>query len=251
MTYTGERTVFIADSHLVSHNDENYKALLSFLDGLTAESAVATDPLTLVILGDFFDFWVGYKNLVPGKYVPILSRLFDLSQNGVNIHYTEGNHDFFMGPFFTDYMGATVHPEPWEMATQGLKIYIAHGDRVNNKDYGYRFLRYLLRSLPVRLIRRLLPNFVLEMIANAMSTVSRVYTDTKRDEQIKIVKEFSHARFGEGFDAVVLGHFHEQMLQTTNLDGKEHFYVNAGCWMDGIYDYVVLEGGRFKPMQFD
>ena len=145
MTHTGERIIFIADSHLVSPNDENYKSLLSFLDGLRAESMSAPGHLTLVILGDFFDFWVGYKNLVPGKYVPILSRLFDLSQNDVKIHYTEGNHDFFMGPFFADYVGATVHPEPWEIQTQGLKIYIAHGDRVNDKDYGYRFLRCLLR----------------------------------------------------------------------------------------------------------
>lgn len=251
MTSNDEKVIFIADSHLVSQEDEDYKAILSFLDQLKEECLSAKAPSTLVILGDFFEFWVGYKNLIPPRHEQVISRLFDLSQNGVNIHYTEGNHDFFMGTIFTNHIGAAVYHKPWEIEMQEIRVYIAHGDQVNKKDYKYRLWRYFSRSRPARLIIRLLPNFALEMMANAMSKASRAYTNKKYDDHEEITWHFAQARFAEGYDAVVIGHFHEPKLKKTTLDGRECVYVNTGCWMAGNYDYVVLEKGKFKPMKFD
>ncbi|MBN1571867.1 MAG: UDP-2,3-diacylglucosamine diphosphatase [Deltaproteobacteria bacterium] len=251
MTSKSGKTYFITDSHLTSPDDENYSALLFFLDVLKAEREATPGPLILVILGDLFDFWVGYRSLVPKRYEKVIDRLFDLSRNGVDIRYTEGNHDFFMGPIFTDRIGASVYSRPWDMETQGLRIYIAHGDQVNRKDYGYRLLRCFLRNPLFRIIRRCTPNFVIEMIAKKMSRASRAYTERKEDDHEEIAWEFANVRFREGYDAVVIGHFHERKLKRTDLSGRERLYVNVGLWMDGDYDYVILEGGKFKPMKFD
>lgn len=250
MTSKSEKVYFVTDSHLTGPEDESCSALLSFLDRMIAESAAASGKLTLVILGDLFDFWVGYRKIVPERYEKIVDRLTDLSRTGVDIRYTEGNHDFFMGSIFTDRIGAAVYERPWEMETQGIRIYVAHGDQVNKKDYGYRFLRFVLRNPLLRIIRRCTPDFVVEMIARKMSRASRAYTDRKKDDHEKIAWEFANARFAEGYDAVVIGHFHKPKLKSTTLSGRERVYVNVGVWMEGDYDYVILEGGKFKPMKF-
>ena len=241
---------FITDSHLTSPEDENYSALISFLDRLISESAATPGSLVLVILGDLFDFWVGYRKIVPKRYEMVIDRLTDLSRSGADIRYTEGNHDFFMGPIFTDRIGAAVYAKPWDIEAQGLRIYVAHGDQVNRKDYGYRLLRCFLRSPIFRIIRRSTPDFVIEMIAKKMSSASRAYTDRKENDHDEIAWEFAKARFAEGYDAVVIGHFHERKLKKTTLNGGERAYVNVGVWMEGYYDYVLLEGGKFKPEKF-
>jgi UDP-2,3-diacylglucosamine hydrolase len=251
MTPKNEKVYFVTDSHLTSPEDENYSALLSFLNRLITESAAKPGRLTLVILGDLFDFWVGYRKTVPERYEKVTDRLTDLSRSGVDIHYTEGNHDFFMGPIFTGRIGAVVHAKPWEMETQGLKIYVAHGDQVNRKDYGYRFLRLVLRNPLFRIARRCTPDFAVEMVAKKMSRASRAYTDRKQDDHDEIAWEFAQLRFADGYDAVVIGHFHEPRLRTTTPSGRERVYVNVGVWMEGQYDYVILENGKFRPMKFD
>lgn len=248
MTSNGQKIIFIADSHLTVPDDEDYRAMITFLDRLNGE---AESTAALVILGDLFDFWVGYKKSVPKRYEDVIDRLLGLSRSGVDIHYTEGNHDFFMGPIFTDHIGAVVHPGPWDMEAQGLKIYVAHGDQVNRKDYGYRFLRFVLRTRLVRLIIRLLPSFVLEVLAKKMSVTSRAYTDRKNYDHEEIAWDFALSRFAEGYDAVVIGHLHERKLKKTTLNGRECVYVNAGYWMGRNYDYVLLENGKFRPMKFD
>jgi len=242
MSAEGGRVVFIPDAHLRNPEDDDFRDMTAFLDTLI-ERLTPSD--TIVIMGDLFDFWVGFRYVVPYRYLPILSRLHALSTKGVAIHYTEGNHDFFMGPFFTDFIGARVHPYPWEFIHSGLRIYVAHGDQVNHRDVGYRLLRFLLRSLPVRLVRHLAPPFVIERIAHVMSRASRVYTDTKKDDKEAIGREFAVARFFDGYDAVVLGHFHHPTTWGMELSGRRRTYINTGSWMEDRR-YVELCDGKFR-----
>ncbi len=245
MTDGSGRIVFLPDAHLSDPQGEDFRDLVAFLDELTASLGPAD---AVVIMGDLFDFWMGFRYVIPYKFLSVLSSLLTLSRRGVAIHYTEGNHDFFMGPFFTESLGATVHPSQWELTHGGLRILVAHGDQVNKKDWGYRFLRRLLRSLPVKVLGRLVPPFMLEKIARAMSRASRVYTDNKKDDREGICREFAVLRFFEGYDGVVLGHVHQPDLWKMELDGRRRTYVNVGRWMDRR-DYVVLEGDEFRPMR--
>ncbi len=246
MTAEGSRVIFIPDAHLRDPADDDYRDMTVFLDRLIERLAPSD---TVVIMGDLFDFWVGYRSVVPYCYLPILSRLHALSLKGITIHYTEGNHDFFVGPFFTDFLGAQVHTGPWELAHSGLRIYVAHGDQVNSRDRGYRLLRRVLRSLPVRLIRHFVPPFVIERIARTMSRASRTYTDTKKDDRVGLGREFAVARFFEGYDAVVLGHFHLATTWGMELDSRRRVYINPGSWMDRR-QYVELDGGKFRRVTY-
>ena len=242
MTGGESRVVFIPDAHLREPSDEDYRDMESFLD----EQVERLEPGdTLVVMGDLFDFWVGFRYVVPYRYLPILGRLQRLASKGVSIHYTEGNHDFLMGPFFTEFIGAQVHPGPWELEHSRMRIYVAHGDQVNTADRGYRFLRWVLRSAPVRAGRHLAPPFLVEYLARAMSRASRVYTDTKTDDKEALGRTFAVARFFEGYDAVVLGHFHHPSSWGMELDGRRRAYINTGAWMDRRH-YLELDGGKFR-----
>ena len=66
------RKVFIADAHLRNADDPNYAKLLAFLRNCRG----TTD--TLFILGDLFEFWIGYRHPPFTHYYPVLDQLRQL-----------------------------------------------------------------------------------------------------------------------------------------------------------------------------
>ena len=55
---------------------------------------------TLIIGGDFFDFWFDYRYVLPAAYVDLLEQLHQLNQSGIAIHYVLGNHDYWDFGYF-------------------------------------------------------------------------------------------------------------------------------------------------------
>ncbi|WP_236685547.1 UDP-2,3-diacylglucosamine diphosphatase [Geobacter pickeringii] len=142
------RTIFIADAHLRHEDDRNYRLLMEFLAGLRGTAD------TLYILGDLFEFWIGYRQVPFTHYLPLLDLLRELTASGVRLVYLEGNHDFHLGPFFTETLGVSVHPGPVEVELGGKRVYLCHGDEVNRRDHSYRLLRFILHN---RLIKAAVP----------------------------------------------------------------------------------------------
>jgi len=101
---TTMRAIFLADAHLYEPSDPNYQAMLAFLE----EQCGKTD--TLVLLGDIFEFWIGKASVVDA-YVPVIDALERMHQQGTKLVYVEGNHDFHLGPVFTDRLACQVLPE--------------------------------------------------------------------------------------------------------------------------------------------
>lgn len=85
------KDIFIADAHLKNPADENYVQLLEFLKQNSGNIR------TLILLGDIFEFWVGYRHCVYSAYVPLLQQLNLLRLDGTSIIVVEGNHDFKIG----------------------------------------------------------------------------------------------------------------------------------------------------------
>jgi len=225
------KLIFLSDAHLKGLDDPNQRLLCSFLEGLDGVD-------TLVILGDLFDFWVGFNDAVYYQYLPILAQFLRLKDKGVKIKYLEGNHDFFMGPFFTDVLKAEVYPYPMEMELDGKRLFLAHGDTVNKRDYGYRFLRWFLRRRPIHFIMRNLPSLVWRM-AKVMSKGSRQYLGKGFDYDTILL---NYAMDKRGYDAVILGHSHVPRFERI-MGGM--LYVNLGDWITH-YTYLVYEDGGFR-----
>jgi UDP-2,3-diacylglucosamine hydrolase len=238
------RKIFIADAHLKRETDVNYRRLLEFLAGLGGN----TD--TLFILGDLFEFWIGYRTVPFTHYLPVLEELRRLVAAGVKIVYCEGNHDFHMGPFFEETLRARVFRGPATIELDGKRIYLCHGDQINARDYGYRLLRFILHNRLTEAIVPLVPPALASFIAERMARKSRREHDRRRLrwDYPAILREFAAARFREGYDAVVAGHFHLPLLETAE-DGTGGTLLALGDWITH-FTYGEWTDGKFSLKTF-
>lgn len=231
------RDVFIADAHLLDPGDENYRRLLCFLEELRGNTR------TLFLLGDIFEFWIGYRQVVFAPYVPLLESLRRLRESGTRLLYVEGNHDFHMGPYFEKVLGCRVLPDGGEVELDGRRVHLAHGDLVHPRDYGYKLLRRVLRCRPARSLMALVPPDWAWDIAHWASRQSqKTHAAKKRDwDSQGMLAEHARRRFAEGFAAVVTGHFHVPLLR--EMEGRT--LLALGDWIDQ-FSYAVFEDGKFS-----
>ena len=238
------RKVFIADAHLKRETDENYRLLLEFLQGLPG------DIDTLFILGDLFEFWIGYPEVPFAHYLPILEELRQLHEKGIEIVYFEGNHDFHMGPFFEDILKARIFKGPATLDFAGQKVYLCHGDQINKADHGYRALRFLLHNQLTRCLIPLVPPAAASFIAERMARQSRGNHHVRRArwDYEALARNFAAARFKEGYDAVILGHFHLPLFEQTAIEGIRTL-LSIGDWITH-YSYGEWENGVFSLKRY-
>jgi UDP-2,3-diacylglucosamine hydrolase len=231
------RAVFIADAHLRHPEDANYRALLAFL----AEQQGRLDLLAL--LGDICEFLVGYPQTVFPVYQPLFDSLQQLQRNGTRLVYVEGNHDFHLAPYFDRHLPCQLFPDGGIIDLDGHCVFVAHGDLANPADRGYRRLRAVLRSTPLRLLIRALPPALTWWIAQRASRASRGSGAAKRRRwpTRDILLPYAEARLATGCQAVVTGHFHEAFREV--LPGGE--LIALGDWI-GPYSYAVWEDGAFR-----
>ncbi len=236
------KDVFVADAHLEKPEDLNYRLFLRFLEDLRG------DARTLFLLGDIFEFWVGYQHVAFSSYVPVLEALRALRESGTEIVYVEGNHDFHMGPWFVETLGCRVLPDGGVIHFDNRKIFIAHGDLANPRDTGYRFLRSLLRSVPLRLLFKIFPPDWTWAIAHWSSDRSRNFHSAKqkRWDTHSVVREYAEQFFAEGCDTVIMGHFHDPWVR--EKDGRT--IIALGDWIKQ-FSYAVYEDDIFSLRSYE
>ncbi|MFA5516780.1 MAG: UDP-2,3-diacylglucosamine diphosphatase [Desulfuromonadales bacterium] len=230
------KDIFLADAHLRDPADANYRRMLRFLDEQRGQIR------TLYLLGDIFDFWVGYRHVVFSACVPLLDCLRRLRASGAELVYVEGNHDFNLGPYFGDVLGCRILPDGGAVDLDGKKVFIAHGDLANPDDAGYRLLRRFLRSAPTKGLIKLLPPDWTWAIGRWSSNRSSHGHNADQQRWIPEALLLAHARerFAEGFAAVVTGHYHFPLQCTT----EQGTMVALGDWIEQ-YSYATWEEGNF------
>jgi UDP-2,3-diacylglucosamine hydrolase len=231
------RKVFIADAHLREPTDENYRLMLEFLSTLPGSAD------TLFILGDLFEFWIGYKDIPFPHYLPILEKLRDIHDHGVSIVYLEGNHDFHMGPFFEETLHATIHTGPTRFNLDGKELYLCHGDEINSRDYSYRLLRMLFHSGFTKALTHVVPPAVPIFIADRLGRKSRSRHGERKLkwDYPSLIRSFAADRFAEGCDVMITGHFHVPFTETTG----NRLLVSLGDWITH-FSYAEWENGKFE-----
>jgi len=231
------RAVFLADAHLRHPDDANYRALLSFL----AEQQGHTD--LVVLLGDICEFLVGYPHSIFPVYIPLFETLQRLQRSGTQLVYVEGNHDFHLAPYFDKHLPCRLFPDGGTIDLDGHRVFVAHGDLANPADHGYRRLRGLLRSAPLRLLIRLLPPALTWRIAQQAGRASRHTGEEKRRRwpTRDLLLPYAQTHLAAGCQAVVTGHFHEPFQE--KLAGGE--LIALGDWIRQ-YSYAVWENGEFR-----
>lgn len=231
------RMVFIGDGHLKGEGDPNQLALVKFLDSLKAD--------TLAVMGDLFDFWTGSSTVARRHYRPVLDAFVRLRKRGTKIMYFEGNHDFSMGPFFTDELKAEVFEGNAGMELARKRFLLGHGDTVE-MSAGYRLWRAYLRSPLFRVTAAIATPAGVWAIANRLSKKSRKAACRSKENTVeKKLREYARAEVGKGADFVVLGHSHEPGVSPLESGGRRGVYANPGSWARDR-SYLVFDGKSFR-----
>ena len=146
---------FASDVHLGAGDRETAisteRRFVSWLD------AVSHDAKEIWLLGDIFDFWYEYRQVVPKGFVRTLGKLAELSDKGVKIIFLTGNHDMWVGDYFAKECGVEILTKPLCVNRAGKKLFIAHGDNLAIKgkpmlklmNWGFRsrFVRFVFSAL--------------------------------------------------------------------------------------------------------
>ncbi|MBN1662705.1 MAG: UDP-2,3-diacylglucosamine diphosphatase [Deltaproteobacteria bacterium] len=254
--------IFLSDAHLKSGDDQGYRNLIGFLDGLVNGGPVISgnpainadkglsltcirDVHELYIVGDFFEFWFSRGRNIYPEFKPVIDRLVALKERGVHVCLCEGNHDFFLEDYFQNILKLTTSEEWLTLDLDGKRILVSHGDTVDQTNKPYQRYRKILRSGVVRQMKEWLPLPVLWGIARKCTEFSKAQSRESQDLLVEKMYRFALDKFHEGFDAVILGHCHVPALRETVIDGRTRTFATLGDWVDH-YSYLYYANGRFE-----
>jgi len=236
---------FISDIHLgvdsewTSLQREEY--LISWLNH------ISKDAQTIYIVGDLFDYWFEYKNVVPKGYFNLLSILNTISKQGICLIYLTGNHDMWHKDYVSSYTGVQVVHGILVERIGDKQFYIAHGDGLGPGDLKYKFIKGILKnSFCQSLFGALHPTIGLRLM-KYMSRKSRESHDDSPDStqrQKTYCKEVLAER--SDIDFFIMGHQHQP--EVTSIDHAT--YINLGDWTKH-FTYAVWDGKTIDLKKWD
>src|SRR5690606_30163427 len=140
----GKKVYFASDQHLGAPNDEESRIReIRFVKWL---DEIKSDCQVLFLLGDLFDFWFEYKQVVSLGLVRVLRILAELSDSGVKIYFFTGYHDLWMRDYLEKEIGAEVFHDRKHFQINQTKFFIAHGDGLGPGDKAYKRMKKLFRN---------------------------------------------------------------------------------------------------------
>jgi UDP-2,3-diacylglucosamine hydrolase len=204
------RAVF-ADCHVGrSPGDER-----PFLEALEAARRRGAQAITL--LGDVFHFFIAHPKFETPAVRAFLNEVERLAGEGVPVTYVEGNRDFFLrGSYAERYFRGVVSEELFQAGPR--RFLATHGDLLNDRDYPYRFWRFLSKNRVSRAAVGLVPRGPANRFVWGVE--ARLYrTNFKHKTRLpfETIRAFARRRFREGVDVLLLGHFHRSWSE--EVDG--------------------------------
>lgn len=217
---------FVSDVHLGAADPDGARerAFADFLKGLPA------DTKAVFLLGDIFDFWVDYRDVVPRGHVRVLAALAELAAR-TDVWFFRGNHDWWVTDYFEKELGLHIVDEPYRvMELDGKKVCMGHGDTLGCRDAKSRLIYHVFRNkVCIALLKALHPHRVFSL-ARAWSARSRRHHqpptvfDIRSSGIYRFADEFGKSR---RVDLYVFGHWHHAGRTAVESGGELHL---LGAW---------------------
>tara|TARA_Y100001970_G_scaffold291334_1_gene428098 strand:- start:2925 stop:3659 length:735 start_codon:yes stop_codon:yes gene_type:complete len=227
---------FVSDVHFQMTNSDREKLRRKKMYSLFEKIKISGG--TLIIGGDFFDFWYDYGYYVPPEFKDVFEKLNELHESGIEIHYIAGNHDYWDFGYFNRTFGANFYKTDLEFSINNKNILITHGDGVLKKDKYYRILKKILRSKINILLFKLLPAKLGCELAKIVSKTTKHYdnNDNQNLEIISEIKEWAKPKLDIQYDTILIGHYHQNGIK--KIKNKKLIFM--GDWVT-----------QFKVTEFD
>ncbi len=248
MTTTPANTYFASDFHLgskgVTSSAEREKLIVRWLE------SSAPEMKALYLVGDVWDYWFEYGQVIPKGTSRLLGCLGKLKDAGVDIYFFTGNHDMWMFRYLTEEFDIPILRKPVIHEIDGKKFYIGHGDGLGPGDHGYKFIKKVFAHPVSRwMFARVHPNTGIR-IMKYWSGQSRDHTqiDAKflGPEKEWLVQHALDILKGEDIDYFIFGHRHLPIDYDLGVKGSR--YVNLGDWL--VYNTYAIFDGRELSLKY-
>ena len=250
MLFTPDKKIyFLSDFHLgapdVAASLVREKKIIRFLDEIKSSASA------IYILGDIFDFWYEYKNVVPKGYIRLLGKLAELTDAGIPIHVFIGNHDMWMSGYFEQALNIPVYHEPKIFTFNGKRFYLGHGDGLGPGDKGYKFIKKIFRNPICKWLFGWIHPDIGIAIANYFSKKSRQKTGNTDEQFLGEENEWliiysKELIKKEHFDFLIFGHRH---LPIDIRLSEQSRYINLGDWITH-FTYAEFDGNEVKLCKY-
>lgn len=246
----GKNIYFSSDNHLGAPTPEaslpREKVFVRWLD------SIKDDAAAVFLLGDLFDFWFEYKQVVPKGFVRVLGKLAELRDSGIPIYFFVGNHDLWMNGYFEKELNIPVFHKPKEFTLNNKLFLIGHGDGLGPGDKGYkRMKKVFVNPFSKWLFRWLHPDLGVRL-AKYLSVKNKLISgeeDVKflGEDQEWLVQYAKRKLQTQHYDYFIFGHRHFPMEIKV---GDNSTYFNLGDWITH-FTYGVFDGERFELKKFE
>lgn len=220
---------FIADVHLGLRIDgwkERERAFAKFLMELPEECEA------LYFLGDLFDFWYEYKDVVPKVYSRTLGALASLADRGVKLYFIKGNHDLWVYRYFQEEIGVVVLEE-LSFIDIGDEIFcLAHGDELTG-ERGHLVMKWFFKNRVLqRLLSALHPRITFALATNwsKRNRLAKSLSSEFKGEKEPLYGVASEVEKERRVDHFIFAHLHSAGSCTTP---KGASFNILGEWVEG------------------
>ena len=243
--YRLTKTFFASDFHLGTEGStssaERERLIVKWLE----ESA--SDMKSLYLVGDVWDYWFEYGQVIPKGYSRLLGCLGRLRDAGIPIYYFTGNHDMWMFRYLTDEFDIPIYRKPVIHEIDGKKFFIGHGDGLGPGDHGYKMIKKIFAHPASRwLFSRIHPNTGIR-IMKFFSGKSRQHTHVEEKflgpEGEWLIQYAQEVLAHEDIDYFIFGHRHFPIDYDLGIKGAR--YINLGDWLN-YNSYAVFDGKKLS-----
>jgi len=237
-----ERLVVVGDAHLGAAPPAVEARLLDWLDEVPGLGD------GLLLNGDLFGFWFGYRRAIPRAGIRVLARLAALAR-GMPVLMTGGNHDRWGESFWEPELGIRYGRSELRFTLGERPALAIHGDgladptrraALKHRVIGHPLVSAGFRALPPdlgfrladRLGRPLEPTPESERLAARAAELQRAWAERRLEQ--------------EDLTLLVMGHTHKPALLEP-FRGRR--YLNPGAWFDG-YRYAIATSAGVSLKQY-
>ena len=210
---TKKLTYFVSDVHLglqVNDPADRERRFVDFLTSLPEETAA------VYLLGDVWDFWYEYRDVVPKGYVKVFAAIQSWMDRGVDVYFFQGNHDIWTYSYFEE-LGMKKLIQPCVVQIGRKSFCLGHGDGLGPTPFGYRLIKYIFNNKVIQTLFSMLHPWIAYRIGNVWSKHSRLshnehYTFKGPEEPLyQFSEQFSKEN---KVDYFIFGHYHTTADET-------------------------------------
>jgi len=237
----GKKIYFASDNHLGAPNLEESlvreKKFVSWLD------TIKKDAEAIFLVGDIFDFWFEYNEVVPKGFTRTLGKLAEISDAGIPIHYFAGNHDMWLVDYFQKELNLTVHNKPKIFTINDKKFFVGHGDGLGPGDKSFKIMKKIFKNPFFNWCFRCVHPDLGIKLGKYLSNKNRLKSSLEDlkfngNENEWLTKYCKEKLKNEHYDYFIFGHRHIPLEIELSPNST---YINLGDWITH-FSYAVFDG---------